>query len=335
MGAPEETVSLAPIEKVKVSRIDTVMAMSEPYKVKANLENLDEYRCFPIGAATQEDFYITGYKIVPSNPAVSHHATVYAIPPEYAAVADEMDESDADIGYSCYGDPIAQGFEGLPISLVAVGAHATHESLFPVGTGLHIKKGTRFILQMHFSVAGVAQDQSLENKTEFHIQTEKKVEKAGLYLNFFDMNWMLPGGMKIPAGEKNVTHSYTEYPPAADSAQANLLGLDLSHGALIHIIGSHMHELGSNSQFRIVRANGVKEPFFDLARWNFKFQREYHLTQPVLMEPTEKLEISCTWDNSPAHQPKVKGELQAPQDVYWGNDTRDEMCAGLLFVTEP
>lgn len=120
-----------------------------------------------------------------------------------------------------------------------------------------------------------------------------------------------------------------------ESAQANISGLDFTRGMLIHIVVSHMHELGSNSQFHILRSDGRRDPFFDLARWNFKFQREYHLTKPLLISPSEKIEISCTWDNSLANQPKLNGEKQTTQDVFWRNDTRDEMFAGLFFATEP
>lgn len=66
----------------------------------------------------------------------------------------------------------------------------------------------------------------------------------------------------------------------------------------------------------------VDEEFVNLARWNFNFQREYHLQEPVLILPTEKIDLSCTWSNP--------GET----DVFWGNDTRDEMCVSGMFVTD-
>ena len=53
-----------------------------------------------------------------------------------------------------------------------------------------------------------------------------------------------------------------------------------------------------------------------------------------MLKPGDKLTISCTWDNSAQNQPWLGGVQQASHDVKWGESTTDEMCLGVVYVTE-
>ena len=50
---------------------------------------------------------------------------------------------------------------------------------------------------------------------------------------------------------------------------------------------------------------------------------------------TDRLNLSCRWDNSAANQPFVDGKQIEPTDLEWGDDTGDEMCLTGLYVTAP
>ena len=44
------------------------------------------------------------------------------------------------------------------------------------------------------------------------------------------------------------------------------------------------------------------------------------------------LRLECHWDNTAENQPLVGGERLPPEDVFWGEGTRDEMCLGIVLM---
>ena len=73
----------------------------------------------------------------------------------------------------------------------------------------------------------------------------------------------------------------------------------------------------------------------DIPEWDFNWQYAYEIEESVLFNPGDQLGISCEWDNSASNQHRVNGQLPDPQDVDWGDGTQDEMCLGVLYITQP
>jgi hypothetical protein len=81
-------------------------------------------------------------------------------------------------------------------------------------------------------------------------------------------------------------------------------------------------------------ADPAKEKvLLDVPQWDFHWQGAYELQQPVPVKSGDSVTVTCTWDNTAAHQPELRGVRAAPHDVYWGEKTTDEMCLGFLYVT--
>jgi hypothetical protein len=80
----------------------------------------------------------------------------------------------------------------------------------------------------------------------------------------------------------------------------------------------HMHRIGQSFQGAIVRADGTRSVFVDVAYWNFDAQRTYAVDQDVVAG--DGIETDCTWFN--------------PTDQYVlpGPSTYDEMCGDGLIV---
>jgi len=91
-------------------------------------------------------------------------------------------------------------------------------------------------------------------------------------------------------------------------------------GAPMHVWSAwpHMHLLGQSFQGAIVRADGTRSVFVDVAPWDFAEQRTYVVDQDV--EAGDGIETDCTWVN--------------PTDQYVlpGLSTNDEMCGDGLIV---
>lgn len=82
-----------------------------------------------------------------------------------------------------------------------------------------------------------------------------------------------------------------------------------------------MHELGS--KYRLERINGDQsECLIDVPRWDFNWQLGYFLDEPVVVQPTDSLRTTCTFDS------RSRTEV-----THFGEDTTDEMCLGLVFAT--
>jgi hypothetical protein len=73
----------------------------------------------------------------------------------------------------------------------------------------------------------------------------------------------------------------------------------------------------------------------DIPSWNFHWQGTYQLAQPIRVNPGDKVNLACHWDNSQANQPSVNGQQLPPKNVNWGESTTDEMCLGLMYVSAP
>jgi hypothetical protein len=83
----------------------------------------------------------------------------------------------------------------------------------------------------------------------------------------------------------------------------------------------HMHEIGSEFDQYIQRADGTMEPFISLTGWSFESQLFYDT--PATLQPGDQIFTRCTWDNP-------RGEATRS-----GPNTEDEMCFNFMYVTPP
>ena len=96
----------------------------------------------------------------------------------------------------------------------------------------------------------------------------------------------------------------------------------------------HMHQLGRTIHASVIRANGDIVPLVAIEDWDFHWQDVYYLQQPIDATAGDTLRVSCVHDNSPLAQPVVGGKPLPPRYVLWGEGTTDEMCLGIVLVTE-
>jgi hypothetical protein len=55
----------------------------------------------------------------------------------------------------------------------------------------------------------------------------------------------------------------------------------------------------------------------------------------VTFQQTDRLRITCTYDNSQENQPSINGVQQTPRRVQWGESSFDEMCMVYMTFTQP
>ena len=271
----------------------------EPYEANFATSS-DDYRCFIVEPNVEEEGYLTGFEVLPSNREIAHHMILYA-PRDSNALnqAYAKDEADPGPGYSCYGDP------GVDNRMIAPWAPGSDQWFYPEGTGVRMEEGQILILQMHYSNA--SEDPLDSTTVNLHIQ--ETIDKE-LYTEFF-----VHSDIEIPANT-------TDHIEKSKKKVSTYSGYD--GPILLQSIGPHLHKLGVSSSAKVIREDGTEECLIDVPNYDFNWQRVYTYSNPILLNPNDKLEIECVFDST-----------GVDQTTYWGDGTSDEMCLMTVFATLP
>jgi hypothetical protein len=303
-GTPEGDPAEAPPppEPPGLSRIDLEVMVPEPYTPTATIGQYDDHRCFLIDWPLDGETFVTGLEVVPGRREIVHHAVVYAIPELQVGIYEALDNGDSGPGWSCPGGVFQSADAYVGGWVPGAGIHD-----FPDGLGRKVKANSQILLDVHYELsAGAAPDQT---SVRFKLDDSVSTEVEGLAV--MNPAWLVGKAMKIPAGDSDVEHGYA-YDPAT--------WLNFGQSMKIHNVSLHMHEFGTRASLAILRANGDVDCLLHIEKWNFDWQGEYFLEQPVTLKFGDRLYVECHFDNSAANQPN--GE--APQDLWWGDDK--EMC---------
>ena len=277
----------------------------------------DEYRCFLIDWPIVEQRYITGFTIEPGERSIVHHVIAYVIPPAEIDTYTALDDADPKPGYECYGGP---GGEAVPrAQWLGAWAPGIPGGPLPEGTGIHVEPGSKVALQVHYHpVEGADPDLSVVK-----LRTEAMVERPAYLLPFANPLWMLGiVNMTIPAGAKDVQHTFeVDIPATIDFLYPNAdFGLD--EPVEVSMAGLHMHELGTSGTLKVNRDGGGEQCLVNVPRWDFNWQGIYRLEESVIVDPSDTIHLECFFDNS-----------DGDSSVAWGDGTEDEMCLGMFYVS--
>jgi hypothetical protein len=302
----------------RLSRIDVRTRMPAAYRPQRRPGG-DDYRCFVLPWTPAQETYVTGFNLRPGRPNQVHHIIVYLAAPGSSGTLAGWDSQDARPGYGCYGGPSATGRQGLRFQFLAGWVPGSFGSDFARGTGIRVAPGSRLVLQIHYNLESV--ETVRPDRSTVELKLDSSVERRAVYAPFVDAGWILsPRSFAIPAGRKRVRHTFLGEPRELFRI---LAGMDFPNGFRIHSVLPHMHKLGLETRVTVQRASGEREVLVLIPRWQFHWQREYHLAQPVRFQPGDKLLLRCD------HQNRTKVART------WGEDSSDEMCIAFLYVSEP
>ncbi len=325
-GDPADYVKTVALTDTFASDLD--MRLPEPYAPRLKP---DDYRCFLLEWPADKPSFITGFRVAPDRLDMVHHVLAYIAAPEQVVAFRALDDADEGPGYTCYGGPGADsGIRPFQIGGWAPGAPSGR---FPDGTGIEVQPGSLMVVQMHYNTLTTA---SAADQSSMQVMLADQVERPALTMLATAPRWLQPGGMTIPAGQAEVTHSQ-ELDIALFFAFLGGAQIGLAQGDafVVHAIGMHMHQLGRRGVATLVHADGSEQCLLDIPDWDFAWQGSYRLATPITMQPEDRIRVTCTWDNSAANQRFEGGQQVAPRDVEWGEGTQDEMCLVPLFITAP
>jgi len=175
------------------------------------------------------------------------------------------------------------------------------------GLGKLIKANSDLVLQIHYTTTG--------KETEDHTKvglvwakekpTERAVTIGGNNLGF-----------KIPPGDPN-------YRVDAKNMFPN--------GATVLNFFPHMHLRGKAFEYRLIYPDGRTETLLRVPKYDFFWQLDYKLAEPLVIPPGATIECTAWYDNSP-NNPKNPDPTAT---VRFGEQSWQEMMIGFYDVVIP
>lgn len=304
------------------------LEMPEPYTPQA----LDDNRCFLVDWPGKKTRYMTAFSVEPGKPQMLHHLLVYKASASAASKFRGFDSAEPGPGYTCLGGP---GPFVHPNEVQLIGDWVPGQALhpFPEGVGIRFEPGDLIIFQHHYNTSFSGK---LTDKSKYHFEFVDEVERPAAGSLYFNMQWLVPGLMPIPPGQKDVKHEYTfsVRETLTKLALDNNIGISPNDPLEIHFAGPHLHQLGQSAKLTLLRANGEKQCMVDIPKWDFDWQGVYNLKEGFIVHPEDRIHLECHFDNTAENQPLTpEGKKPAPKMVGWGDGTRDEMCLAVFTVT--
>ena len=175
--------------------------------------------------------------------------------------------------------------------------------VYPEGTGVLVKGGGEYRFQMHYTTSGVATSDKTKIGLYFHDEKPAHVLRQQVALNV---------QIDIPErAEAHTEHAYFEF----------------DHKAEIYLLFPHAHYRGKSSKFILQYPDGEKETILSVPVYDFNWQHNYALEEPITVEAGTRLIHETVYDNSEKNFANPDPNRRVP----WGLQSADEMLYGSFF----
>jgi hypothetical protein len=310
----------------------------------------DDYRCFLLDPGLDHDAFITGTDVQPGNPKVVHHVILFRVPPSSVAAARRVDRGDPGEGWTCFGNSGVPGddrFDNAP--WLGAWAPGGSESVVADGLGVPLARGSRIVMQVHYNLlAGRAPDRSA---------AVLRVMPASASLTPLQ-TMLVPAPVELPCRAGHRSSALCDRETALDDVRRRFGSFAGSTADFLHFIcgpitpgevqtctlpirqpttvvgvAGHMHLLGRSLTLTANPGTSRAQELLHIPVWNFDDQGAVPIT-PVHLAPGDTVQVKCR------HVQWLRDRLtafhgQPDRYVVWGDGTTDEMCLGILQVTQP
>mgnify|MGYP002850552107 CR=1 FL=1 len=129
----------------------------------------------------------------------------------------------------------------------------------------------------------------------------------------------------IVNGEEVPRRDVPDIPPHADD-WAITMQTDVSEPITFYAISPHMHLRGKDMRFRLVWPDGRDEVLLDVPNYDFNWQTEFELVEPLKIPAGSRLIVEGHYDNSRRNRYNPAPD----KTVFWGEQSWDEMFEGWI-----
>jgi hypothetical protein len=330
-GAPKD-LPPAPqfVDGWSIGKPDIILPMAEEFTLDA--EGPDEYQYFDIPTNFTEDKYVAMAEARPGNRKIVHHIIAFVVPPgdpNMSKLTKEQRDKAVEMSLKnspFYRDgflirmkpdqPVLDDLCGASVekrrsaidngTFVAAYAPGRDVDRWEPGLAKKIPAGSSLRLQLHYSkVAGSAQkDRSMIGLVFAKEPPQRQVFTASVQNIWFQ----IPPG----AGRHKVTSCWI---PKEDWK--------------IFALAPHMHYRGAAMEYKVTYPDGREQVLLNVPKYDFAWQANYALKQPLVIPRNSKLTVTAYFDNSA----KNKYNPDPSKPVRHGEPTYDEMMMGFIDYT--
>ena len=270
---------------------DLIVELSEAYQLPA--EGSDIYRNFVVPTGLDSARFVRGMEFRPGHPKAVHHAFVMV---DDTGGTRGIDEKDPGPGF---GGMSTGAFARSPGGHFISWQPGKVPSFVREGMSWRLPAKSDFVLQLHMQTLGKEVGVKPSVGLYFTDSPPKRIPyKVVLTTDNID----------IPPGAKSHTIG-TKYELPVD---AEVLGLI-----------PHAHYLGKRLHGYAMLPDGTEKWLVRIDHWDFNWQGDYRLSEPLFLPAGSVLYQEFSYDNS-ADNPLNPND--PPKRVVWGQNTTDEMA---------
>jgi hypothetical protein len=177
--------------------------------------------------------------------------------------------------------------------------------IFLPGMAKRIPAGSTLVFQVHYTTNGMPGKDRSRIGLIFAKEPPAREVRTGMVLNT---------GFAIPAGEAN-------HEVAAEAT--------FSEDIKVWSMHPHMHLRGKDMTYTATYPDGRSEIVLKVPGYNFGWQTDYWLAEPLVLPKGSKLHVSAHFDNSPSN----RANPDPKATVRWGDQTWEEMMIGFFTYT--
>lgn len=175
---------------------------------------------------------------------------------------------------------------------------------FADNSGRLIPKGSNLLLQMHYTTSG---------------RETVDATRVGLYFHDQPPAHVMSGGV---AGQRRFM-----IPPGAK--EHKLTGVqEIERDAYLYELNPHMHFRGKYMSYSVEYPDGSEEILLSVPKYDFNWQFNYRLQEPLLLPAGSKVITRGAMDNSAQN----KGNPDPTRPVFFGLQTMHEMFFGFMTL---
>jgi len=270
--------------------------------------NADVYRTFVVHSNNTTSKYINEIEFVPGNNQVVHHIILFQDSTNYS---NNLDLADPAPGFASNGTMQ----QSPAANYVCVWAPGAGNYLLPSNMGIKVPAGADYLIEVHYAPGSNGlSDSSTINIKYTNSPTIREVEIAPF------MDWG-PGSMINP----------TSFIPANQVKTYKQKFANTYTDFSVLSIFPHMHKVAQSYKiFSTNAANLDTTPYIYIPAWDFHWQGFYTFQKIQKLSLNENLWGIGVYDNT-SNNPENPNN--PPANVYWGEQTTDEMMITFLAYT--
>jgi mono/diheme cytochrome c family protein len=300
-GCPEGNPSDLPpprtfVQGWRIGQPDAVFTMPKAVAVPAQAPKAGiPYKFVVVSEPFPEDKWLQAVECRPGQPGVVHHITAFLLPPGTDAEHWQEKTEKAplfNVLFTSYDDDYFLAGYGPgedPLNL-------------PPGQAKLIPKGARIAFEMHYTPNGTAcSDRS----------------RVGLvYAKGPPRHRVLTGSALQP---------FLLIPPGV-ADQCVVATKTFNRPATLLSLCPHMHLRAKSAAFHLIRPDGSRQILLAVPHYDFNWQTNYYLAEPLRLPKGAKLEFVVHYDNSAANP----NNPDPTKYVSWGEQNWNEMMIGFF-----